>query len=72
LNEYSRTILFDSGKSSFKKQTYPTLVSYWNLKRISLFKILSEGHTDSDGSTMNQDLSMNRAQRLKIFDWKRY
>jgi hypothetical protein len=28
LNEYSRTILFDSGKSSFKKQTYPTLVSY--------------------------------------------
>jgi hypothetical protein len=27
LNEYSRTILFDSGKASFKKETYPTLLS---------------------------------------------
>jgi RecJ-like exonuclease len=28
LNEYSRTILFDSGKASFKKETYPTLLNY--------------------------------------------
>ncbi|NGY36470.1 OmpA family protein [Flavobacterium sp. XN-5] len=69
LNEYSRTILFDSGKSSFKKQTYPTLVSITEiLKEYPYSRFLVEGHTDSDGSNeMNQTLSENRAAAVKNY-----
>jgi hypothetical protein len=42
LNEYSRTILFDSGKASLKTNL-PTLGSITEFKRISFFKILVEG-----------------------------
>jgi outer membrane protein OmpA-like peptidoglycan-associated protein len=58
LNEYSRTILFDSGKSLQKKLT-PTLVSITEiLKEYPYSRFLVEGHTDSDGSNeMNQTLS---------------
>jgi outer membrane protein OmpA-like peptidoglycan-associated protein len=68
LNEYSRTILFDSGKASFKKQTYPTLLSITEiLKEYPYSRFLVEGHTDSDGSNeMNQTLSENRAAAVKI------
>jgi hypothetical protein len=37
LNEYSRTILFDSGKASFKKETYPTLLSITEISNIQDF-----------------------------------
>jgi len=69
LNEYSKTILFDSGKSSFKKQTYPVLVSITSiLKEYPYSRFLIEGHTDSDGSNeMNQTLSMNRAHAVKNY-----
>ena len=69
LNEYSRTILFDSGKASFKKQTYPTLVSITEiLKEYPYSRFLIEGHTDSDGSNeLNQTLSMNRAHAVKNY-----
>jgi outer membrane protein OmpA-like peptidoglycan-associated protein len=68
LNEYSRTILFDSGKASFKK-TYPTLLSITEiLKNILIQDFLVEGHTDSDGSNeMNQTLSENRAAAVKNY-----
>ena len=69
LNEYSRTILFDSGKSTFKKQTYPTLQSITAiLKEYPYSRFLVEGHTDSDGSNeMNQTLSENRAAAVKNY-----
>jgi outer membrane protein OmpA-like peptidoglycan-associated protein len=69
LNEFSRTILFDSGKASFKQQTYPTLVSITEiLKEYPYSRFLIEGHTDSDGSNeMNQTLSMNRAHSVKNY-----
>jgi outer membrane protein OmpA-like peptidoglycan-associated protein len=49
LNEYSRTILFDSGKF-FQKETYPTLFITEILKEYPYSRFLVEGHTDSDGS----------------------
>jgi outer membrane protein OmpA-like peptidoglycan-associated protein len=57
LNEYSRTILFDSGL--FQKKLTPTLVSITEiLKEYPYSRFLVEGHTDSDGSNeMNQTLS---------------
>jgi OOP family OmpA-OmpF porin len=69
LNEYSKTILFDSGKSSFKKQTYPVLVSITDiLKEYPYSRFLIEGHTDSDGANeMKQTLSQNRAHVVKNY-----
>ncbi|MBP2283870.1 outer membrane protein OmpA-like peptidoglycan-associated protein [Flavobacterium sp. CG_23.5] len=69
LNEYSRTILFDSGKSTFKKQTYPVLQSIVSiLKEYPYSRFLIEGHTDSDGSNeMNQTLSENRAHAVENY-----
>jgi OOP family OmpA-OmpF porin len=69
LNEYSKTILFDSGKSSFEKQTYPVLVSIISILNEYPYSIfLIEGHTDSDGSIeMNQILSENRAAAVKNY-----
>jgi hypothetical protein len=64
LNEYGSTILFDL--ISKKRNLSNFRFNNWNFKRISLFKILVEGHTDSDGSNeMNQTLSENRAAALK-------
>ncbi|MGO4817362.1 OmpA family protein [Flavobacterium sp. W22_SRS_FP1] len=69
LNEYSKTILFDSGKSSFKKQTYLVLVSITDLlKEYPYSRFLIEGHTDNDGANgMNQTLSENRAHAVKNY-----
>jgi OOP family OmpA-OmpF porin len=69
LNEYSKTILFNSGKASFQKQTYPVLVSITDiLKEYPYSRFLVEGHTDTDGSNeMNQTLSENRAASVKNY-----
>jgi OOP family OmpA-OmpF porin len=69
LNEYSKTVLFDSGKSSFKKQTYPVLVSITSiLKEYPYSRFLIEGHTDSDGSNeMNYTLSQDRAHAVENY-----
>jgi OOP family OmpA-OmpF porin len=69
LNEYSKTILFDSGKSSFEKQTYPVLLSIISILKEYPYSIfLIEGHTDSDGANeMNQTLSENRAAAVKNY-----
>ncbi|MDD5149412.1 MAG: OmpA family protein [Flavobacterium sp.] len=63
LSEYGKTILFDSGKSTFQKQTYTVLQSITSiLKEYPTAKFSIEGHTDSDGSNAsNQTLSENRA-----------
>jgi len=69
LNDYARTILFNSGKSTFKEETLPVLASM-----LAIFKeypnadFSIEGHTDSDGSNaLNQTLSENRAAAVKNF-----
>ena len=69
LNDYAKTILFDSGKSSFKQQTYPVLEAITAiLKEYPNSNFSIEGHTDSDGSdALNQTLSENRAGAVKNY-----
>ena len=69
LNEYARTILFDTGKSSFKKETDPVLQAM-----VAIFKeypeanFAIEGHTDSVGSSKsNQLLSERRANAVRDY-----
>ncbi len=69
LNAYAKTILFNSGKSTFKPETMPVLEA---MKAILLeyptSRFSIEGHTDSDGSNaLNQTLSENRAAAVKNF-----
>jgi outer membrane protein OmpA-like peptidoglycan-associated protein len=65
LNEYSRTILFDSGKAS--KRNLSNVVSITEiLKEYPYSRFLVEGHTDSEENEMNQTLSENRAAAVKI------
>jgi outer membrane protein OmpA-like peptidoglycan-associated protein len=67
LNEYAKTILFDSGKSSFQKQTYSVLKSITAiLKEYPSAKFSIEGHTDITGTAaLNQKLSEERAAAVK-------
>jgi OmpA-OmpF porin, OOP family len=69
LNEYAKTILFDSGKASFQKQTYPVLQAITAiLKEYPESRFSLEGHTDSDGSdVLNQKLSEERAAAVKDY-----
>lgn len=69
LNEYGKTILFNTGKSSFQKQTIPVLQAMTAiLKEYPTAKFSLEGHTDSVGAeAMNQKLSEERAAAVKSF-----
>jgi len=69
LNEYARTILFNSGKATFKEETYVVLQNMNKIfKEYPNSKFLLEGHTDSDGSNaLNQTLSENRAAAVKTY-----
>jgi outer membrane protein OmpA-like peptidoglycan-associated protein len=69
LNDYAKTILFDSGKASFQQQTYPVLQAIVAiLKEYPNANFSIEGHTDSDGKdTTNQTLSDNRAAAVKNY-----
>jgi outer membrane protein OmpA-like peptidoglycan-associated protein len=69
LNDYAKTILFDSAKSSFQKQTYPVLVAITAiLKEYPNSNFSLEGHTDSDGKdASNQTLSEERASAVKSY-----
>lgn len=69
LNDYAKTILFNSGKSSFQKQTFAVLESITGiLNEYPHAKFSIEGHTDSDGSdTLNQKLSEERAAAVKNY-----
>jgi outer membrane protein OmpA-like peptidoglycan-associated protein len=69
LNDYAKTILFDSGKASFQKQTLSVLQAMVAiLKEYPSAKFALEGHTDSDGKdAMNLQLSKDRAAAVKSF-----
>ena len=69
LNDYAKTILFDSGKSSFQKKTYPVLQAITAiLKEYPYSNFSVEGHTDSDGTdASNQVLSEDRAAAVKDY-----
>lgn len=63
LNDYAKTILFDTGKSSFQQKTYPVLEAMTAiLKEYPASNFSIEGHTDNSGSpAKNKVLSENRA-----------
>ena len=69
LNGYAKTILFNSGKFSFQKQTLPVLVSIAAiLKENPLAKFYITGHTDNIGkSDFNLKLSKERAAAVKNY-----
>lgn len=69
LNNYAKTILFNSGKSSFQKQTMPVLTAITGiLKEYPSANFMIEGHTDSQGAdSVNQKLSEDRAGAVKTY-----
>eukprot|EP00353_Schmidingerella_taraikaensis_P016841 CAMPEP_0185605766 /NCGR_PEP_ID=MMETSP0436-20130131/4289_1 /TAXON_ID=626734 ORGANISM="Favella taraikaensis, Strain Fe Narragansett Bay" /NCGR_SAMPLE_ID=MMETSP0436 /ASSEMBLY_ACC=CAM_ASM_000390 /LENGTH=447 /DNA_ID=CAMNT_0028237091 /DNA_START=13 /DNA_END=1352 /DNA_ORIENTATION=- len=69
LNSYAKTILFNSGKSSFKDETIPVLEAMNAIfKKYPRSKFALEGHTDSAGkASSNQLLSERRANAVR--DW---
>ncbi|WP_101449287.1 OmpA family protein [Aquimarina sp. MAR_2010_214] len=69
LNAYAKTILFDLGKSSIKKESNQALKDIINiLNEYPTAKFTVEGHTDSGGSNkLNQRLSDSRANSVKNY-----
>lgn len=69
LNDFAKTILFDTGKSSIKQESYQTLVaikSVINEYPNARFRI--EGHTDSTGRlATNERISKERAAAIKDY-----
>ena len=69
LNEYAKTILFNSGKATIKVESTEALIDIMKiLNEYPDAKFTVEGHTDSIGSaTTNQKLSEARALSVKDF-----
>ncbi len=69
LNDYAKTILFDTGKSTIKRQSEIVLGHITAiLKEYPNSKFSIEGHTDSVGSkSSNQRLSESRAAAVKNY-----
>ncbi len=69
LNEYAKTILFDTAKASIKAQSASTLADITAiLKKYPQAKFTIEGHTDSSGSAKyNERLSDDRALSVKDY-----
>jgi OmpA-OmpF porin, OOP family len=69
LNDYAKTILFDTSKATFQQQTYPVLQAMLAiLKEYPSSKFSLEGHTDADGKdAANLTLSENRAAAVKNY-----
>lgn len=69
LNDFARTLLFDTGKSTFKKESLQTLAAMQAIfKEYPKADFSIEGHTDSVGAAKsNQLLSERRANAVK--DW---
>jgi len=69
LNEYGRTILFDTAKWTFKKESYATLEPMTKiLKEYPDADFIIEGHTDSVGTDKsNQLLSERRAGAVRDY-----
>ena len=69
LNDFAKSILFDTGKSTIKQVSFGTLASIKNVMNEyphSRFRI--EGHTDSTGSlALNERLSKERAAAVKDY-----
>jgi len=69
LNDYARTILFDTGKSSIKAESTSVMVDIIQiLNEYPNARFTVEGHTDSVGSaSLNQRLSEERANAVRDF-----
>ena len=69
LNDYARTILFDTGKATLKTETVSVFVDIIKiLNEYPSSKFTVEGHTDSVGSAkLNQELSEKRANSVRDF-----
>jgi outer membrane protein OmpA-like peptidoglycan-associated protein len=69
LNDYARTILFDTGKASLKTESVSVFVDIIRiLNEYPTAKFTVEGHTDSVGSEkLNQELSEKRANSVRDF-----
>lgn len=69
LNEYAKTILFDTGKSSIKEESQKVLADIIAiLKKYPDAKFTVEGHTDSVGrASTNQSLSEARALSVRNY-----
>ncbi|MDC6365250.1 MULTISPECIES: OmpA family protein [Flavobacteriaceae] len=69
LNDYARTILFDTGKSSIKAESTTVMVDIIQiLNEYPNAKFTVEGHTDSVGrESTNQRLSDERANSVRDF-----
>lgn len=69
LNEYARTILFDTGKASLKPESTRVFVDIIRiLDQYPNSRFTVEGHTDSVGSnSLNQKLSEERANSVRDF-----
>ena len=69
LNEFAKTILFDTGKASIKKESYETLIAIKNvINEYPSARFRIEGHTDSTGGqAINDKLSKERAAIVKDY-----
>ncbi len=69
LNDYARTILFDTGRSSIKAESTSVMVDIIQiLNEYPTAKFTVEGHTDSVGrESTNQRLSEERANAVRDF-----
>ncbi len=69
LNNFAKTILFDSGTAIIKEESRTVLIEIVNiLKEYPSSGFTVEGHTDSTGSyELNKDLSEFRANAVKAF-----
>ena len=69
LNQYAKTILFDTGKATIKFQSAEVLNQIINvLKKFPKSRFRIEGYTDSVGNkAKNITLSQNRADAVKIY-----
>ncbi|MCX2678939.1 OmpA family protein [Galbibacter sp. EGI 63066] len=69
LNEYAKTILFDTGKTTIKSDSQAVLTDIIGiLNKYPNAKFTVEGHTDSTGSeSLNQRLSEGRAAAVKDY-----
>ena len=69
LNQYAKTILFDTGKATIKFESAEVLNQIINvLKKFPKSRFRIEGYTDSVGKKhKNIELSQNRADAVKIY-----
>ncbi|WP_395047367.1 OmpA family protein [Flavobacterium sp.] len=69
LNDYAKTILFDTNKATFQQRTFVVLQAMTAiLKEYPSSNFSIEGHTDGDGKdAANQTLSENRAAAVKDY-----